>query len=297
MRKIGESERVKGVGAILASVFFSSLYGIFSRYIGLSFGVFSQNWIRNLIVVLVLALYFIITKQKWKKFRREDLVWLFGLLMLGWFQNILYFLVFNHLSIGTVYFLFYTTMIITGYLSGKILFGEKINIIKVIAIIMAITGLVLTYPVGLESGKNIYIFMTLFVGAATTLWYVFSKKISDHYHSFQLVQIDAFTTFMTSFIGAIFIREAFPISSSGFSWLMVFLYAAAQIAGLFLAIYAFKKLEVQITSAIMPMELVFALVMGFILFKETLSVQSIIGALFIIGAAVLPSVYTIKKRS
>lgn len=291
-------KEAKGALSLVLAAMFYGLYGVYSRKIGLSFGVFSQNWIRNLIIVTLLAPYFFFNKKEWVKIRKEDIGWMFvwGFCSTG--AIVLLFIVWNYLPIGTTNFLLYSTMIVSGYLSGRLFYKEKINVIKLLSAGLALIGLALIYFLDLsfEPSKMIYVLSALLAGALTGLFNTLSKKLSMRYSNSQLVGIDAFALFAISNLGAFLTRESIPSLKLGFSWIWVFVYALTQIGAVGLLVYGFKHLEAQIGSIIMPTEVIFATLFGFLFFGEILPLTTILGGILIASAAALPNVALLLAR-
>lgn len=284
------SKQLKGSLSLLVLTSLYGFYGIYNRMIGNTFGTFSQNWIRNLIIVVVLALIFILFKKKLIPINRRDLLWVLSWLASGSIIMLLLFVSFNHISISTVYFLFYSTMIISGFISGRILFHEKINITKGISITLALTGLFFIYSLSIKSGELPYVLSSLFAGLILGFWNTVSKKFSSNYPNLQLVFLDALASTIVAVIGAILIKESLPVFNFSSGWFWMLAYALTQIAAVGLVIYGFKNLEAQIASVIMPVEVIFASLFSYLIFREVLPISTIIGGFLIASAAFLPNI-------
>ena len=288
--------KLKGALSLILAVMLYGMYGVYSRKIGLEFGVFSQSWIRNLIIVTILAPYFLLNKKEWVKIKKEDIGWMLMWTLSGTGVMVLLFIAFNHLPIGTSYFLLYSTMIISGYISGRVFYKEKINTIKVVSIILALIGLTLVYSLDIPPEKVVYLLLALLSGALTGLWNTLSKKVSGKYPNFQLVCIDAFTAFAVGVLGAFLVKEDIPPLEPDASWIWLFVFALSQIGAVRFTIYGFKNLEAQIGSIIMPTEVIFATLYGFLFFGEILPLTTIIGGTLIASAAVLPNIALLRGR-
>lgn len=66
---------------------------------------------------------------------------------------------------------------------------------------------------------------------------------------------------------------------------------------MFFTVYGFKRLEAQIGTLVMPMEVFFAALFGFIFYRETLTILTILGGLLIISGIVIPNLRFAKKIS
>lgn len=287
----------KGSVSLFIVAVLYGLYGVYARKIGLSFGVLSQNWIRNLLVASIILLYAIIFKKQAKAIRKSDWKWIFSWTGSGAGVMVLMFIAFNNLPIGTSYFLLYSTMITTGFLSGYFLFKEKINTVKIASLVLVLVGLLLIYSVSFEPDKLIYILLTLVAGILSGLWNTLSKTISHYYPNWQMVFMDALATFLVSLLAAFLIRENFPTFSEHISWLWLIIYALTQVLTVGLIVYGFKNLEAQIGSVILPMEVIFATVFAYLFYQEILPVKALAGGVLIACAAVLPNIFPLKRSS
>ncbi len=290
-------KKLKGALSIVFATMSYGMFGIFSRFINLGFQFFTQNWIRNFVIVLIIGLFFLINNKLWKKINKKDVKWILLWAFSGIPAFFLFYIAVQHLQIGTSYFLLYSTMIVGGYICGKIFFKETLNTVKVIAILLSFIGLSLIYSVEISGEKILYILFALLAGAFTAIWNTLSKKISDKYPNLQLVLTDACIAFITSFIGSLIFREIIPPVNGAWIWILIF--AIAQIVAVSLIVYGFKNLDAQIASVIMPIEVIFATLFGFLFFKEIPQSTTLIGGVFIALAAALPNIvliYEHKKR-
>lgn len=287
------NKKLKGALSIVLATASYGMFGIFSRFINLGFQLFTQNWIRNLVIVGLIGLYFIINDKSWKRFNRKDVKWILLWPISGVPAFLLFYIAVQHLQIGTSYFLLYSTMIVGGYICGKVFFKETLNIIKIIAIIFSFIGLSLIYSVEISGDKVLYTICALLAGAFTAIWNTLSKKVSDKYPNLQLVWTDACFGLITSFLGSIIFREIIPPVSDAWVWIAIF--AIAQIAAVSLTVYGFRNLEAQIASVIMPIEVIFATLFGFLFFKEIPQSTTLIGGIYCARSCITK--YSIDLRS
>ena len=134
------NKRFIGSTLLLTSAVIYGLYGIFSRYVS-EFGSFSQSWVRSSIVLFVILLIMVFKKFKWQKIQKYDIKWFLIWILPASFQPVITFMAFNHLPLGTAYFLIYSTMILGGMVSGKIFFSEKLSSSKILSLILVFIGL------------------------------------------------------------------------------------------------------------------------------------------------------------
>ncbi len=286
-----------GLAALFSAGAMYGMYGIYSRMIGGAFGNFNQNWLRNIAVALVALLIISIGKIKLKPVYKKDIKWITLWFLSSSWATVLTFIAFNHLKVGTVYLLVYSAMITSGYLSGKIFFEEKINVIKIVSLFLALGGLLVIYRFSITKEEVPYMMMCLVSGLMTGVWNTISKKFSGNYSNMQLVLMDATAIIVTSLIGAIISQEILPqvISPTSWGWLVV--YALAQLTNVGLVVYGFKNVEAQIGSLILPVEIIFATLFAWLFFGENPTVSIGVGGIMILGAAAWPSMYLMAEKT
>lgn len=291
---------LKGIFSTLFGVMLYGAYGIFSRLISSNFATYSQNYVRSIIIIIILFLLIFFNKNKedfsFKKIKKTDLKWFILWSLSGSIPMLLLFDAFNNLPIGTAYFLFYSTMILTGYLTGKFLFKEKLNTIKMTSMFFALTGLLIIYVNKIEAFSLFYMFLSLISGFFIGIWNTFSKKISNNYSTPQMMIISSLITAGVAIIGALFTQETLAFTLN-WAWFWILIYAFAELAASYFIITGFKNLEAQVASIIMPVEVIFATLFGFIFYKEVLPRTVFIGGLFIATAAFFPSLINLKKKT
>lgn len=286
----------KGALSLFLVAAIYGIYGVYARMIGQSFGVFSQNWIRNLIVVSIVIVLLFVLKKGIKPIRKSDVPWVFLWALSGSGVMLLLFVAFNNLPLGTVYFLFYSTMIIAGCLAGGFLYKEKLDFVKIISIILALIGLSVIYSLSISPDKILFVFYSLLAGLLVGLWNTLSKKFSENYPNLEIVLWDALATTIVAVIGSFLVREPIPSLMMATSWTWLIIYAITQVASVGLVVYGFKNIEAQIGSIILPVEVIFATIFGFLFFREVLSFSTLVGGLLIASAAVLPSLTFILNK-
>lgn len=130
----------KGELSLVFATLIYGLYGVFSRMIGIDFGLFTQSTIRNLIVVVISFL--IVRKYRlWKTPQKQDWPWIIMWVCGDLAATIGIFIAFNKIPIGISYLLFYAGSITAGIAIGSIFFKEKINHLKIISLVLSLNFL------------------------------------------------------------------------------------------------------------------------------------------------------------
>ncbi|MDP2598997.1 MAG: DMT family transporter [Candidatus Liptonbacteria bacterium] len=281
-----------GKGAIfivLSSLLFGS-YGVWSKLIGSSFGVFYQGWVRSLIICLIVLPTIYFAKQI-VPIKRADLKWFAVFLIFTSFTTAPIFYAFTHMAIGTAYLLFFVGMLITMYIVGFSFFGEKITGIKLIAFATTCIGLYAVFSFSIENFVPLAAFMALLNGIASGGEIAFSKKLSGSYSPLFLSWLSWFAILITNGIISVAIGEIQHAPAFNMVWLYLVVYAVAGIIGFWLVLKGIQYLESSIGSLLTPLEVVFGIIFGIMIFNEALTPSMLFGGTLIIVAAALPHVY------
>lgn len=289
------NKKTQGIAILFLTSALYGLYGIYARFISLQFDVFTQNWVRNLIVVILTIILFFLFKQRWKKIEKKDIPWIAGWVGCDILFVIALFVSFNNLPIGTALFLLYSGSTIAGYIAGIFFLKEKLTKRKWVAILLSFIGLLLIYGEQIQVTNAFLIILGFFTGIIGGFWFVIPKLISDKYSKLQLIIIDSVGILLVNFLLAHIYHQSAPPLAISIAWIGLLLYAITQIIGDLLIIHGFRLVEAHIGSLILPFEALFGVMFAFIFFKEILPPTTLIGGLLILSGAILPNISTYKK--
>lgn len=276
----------KGEVALVGTAIIYGLYGVYSRMIGLDFGIFSQGWIRNLTVALIVLV--ILALRHDLKFSFRKWKWVAAWLIAGYGSLIFVFIAFNKIPIGTTYFVNHAGMLLASYAVGIYLFKESFSRKKLFSLLLIFSGLYVICSFRFDFSYLKYIFFSIFSGICAGLWDSISKKISDDYSTFQMICIDGLGGFLFYGIMAIMFKEHVPAISLSVPWAGLALTVMSQFVAVGLLVYGFKHTPVHIGALIMPLEVFFGALFGFIFYHEILSVSILIGGLLIFTGLIVP---------
>jgi drug/metabolite transporter (DMT)-like permease len=279
---------------VIAAVFFGS-YGVWSRFLGSSFGDFFQAWTRCLLVLCLLLPVGIATKS-FTRIKKQDSWWYVLVSVAGALTFAPYFYAFTHLSIGTATLLFYASFTLGNYFLGKFSFNESFDAIKIWSLILALLGLLSISYTSFATPLFLPTLAVLFGGIAGSVEVVFTKKISQNYSPIQIT---------TSVWGAGFLLH-FPISllagepQVGIAltgpWLAQVAYAIAQIGAFLFVVLGFKYAQPSVGGIVGLLEIPFAFLFSYLVFGETIAPHVFFGGLLIVLAASLPNIVALKKK-
>ncbi len=290
------TSQLKGVISLCFASLFWGLWGVFARILGLNFDVFYQSFVRSLILFAVILAYVIIRKS-WKKIEAGDFKWFFIILAGGLASGIGSFVGYNHLTISATLFYYFAGFIAGSYLLGKLFFAERLTKIKLIALLLCLTGLLMVFYSSIKLGGIIFIALALTAGLGGAVWSTFSKKITAKYSLAQTLLVDNFNFAAGSFILALVFKEAIVWPSFSLLWLYVVLFSLAVLVASFLHFYGIKYVQAQIGGLILLLEVVFGVFFGWLFFKETLTMFPLIGGVMIILGAALPNLFPNDKSN
>jgi len=285
--RLMKNKQLTGATFITISAFFYASYGVWSKLMVGVFGEFNQAWTRALIILAVLVPFGIFSKQ-YKKIQKKDRVWFLIIALAGGLNQAPYFFGFHYLDIGTATLLFYTALTIGAYIIGKVFFNDKITPIKYLALLLAIVGMGLLYSFSLDASQilpALSITVAGFMGASAV---VFSKKISSSYSETQILTSYFTVMLCANFILSFIFKESPLELRLSTAWIAQFGYAASMVFSNLAVVAGFKYLKPSIGSLIGLTEILFAILLGILLFGEVLQFSTIIGGVFILTSALLP---------
>ncbi len=290
------NKETKGVASLFAAGFFYAFYGVFSRLMGGKFDTFFQAWSRGVIVAIIFLLIGFFNKS-FKKIQSKDYKW-FLLSALGGSLTIgPFYVAVLHMPIGIALLIFYAANTIFAYILGNLLFGERINNKKYIALLCSLIGLVFVYYESIRFYDLLYILNASFSGLMFTLFYLGSKKVNKTYSSAQINFFIFGVLFIINLTISLVLNESFYWDFSSKEWLANLGYVIVQVAAAFLVISGFKKVEAQIGSLVLLSEVIFTVIFGYIFFKEVPGFYSILGGLLIIIAMALPNLSKYENKN
>lgn len=284
-----KTERQKGIfSLVLLALVFASM-GLFARYLSTGFLLFQQVYLRMLAAFVVGFVVFRnqIDLSKLKKISKKD--WaviilravsysLFGIIL---FTQAIIITKYSNVS-------FISSLPMTAIL-GFILIGEKFTYKKALYVLVAFLGVLLiavkdyTNLFYLGRGELITLISTVFFSIS----YVARKWQSDLLNNRELTVINFFVAFIAVFVVSILKGDGLPIAN--WHWGLLFAIVGAgvfNIANVFLTNYGFQKIEAVLASNILTLESFFALILGFLFYRELPIFKEIMGGLIIIGSVI-----------
>ncbi len=284
----------KGILYITFSALFFGSYGIWAKLMATSFGNFSQAWIRSLLILAIIIPIGIVRKD-FKKIQKKDYIWFF-LISLVSFSAAPYFYAFHTMPIGTATLFFYTSLVITGYIFGVIFFKEVLSHIKVISLILAFVGMFLIFRFSLTGASILGAIGTIFAGSLGAFDTSLTKKVSREYTSNQILVYIFGATALVNFIISVLIKDPVPTSLFSIGSFAEIAYTIAMLLAMLFVIEGFKHTEAIIGSLLGLSEILFAIIFGILIFKQSFDIFSLLGTLLILISIAFPQLFTMIQK-
>lgn len=283
-------------GYILLSALLFGSYGVWSTIIGEhGFGVFYQGWVRALIILLLLTPVMFVTKS-FRPIASQDFKWVGICILFCIFTQAPLYYAFITTGIGISTLIFYALFIITSYTVGRVFLAEKLTIIKLAALFIALLGLLLIFGFSLAHFSFLGLALAAVNGIASGGEVSITKKLSGRYSSLFISYICWAGIFVTHLPMSLLFGEMQWLPMFNAAWGAMTIYAVAGLLGVWLVVEGFKRVDASIGSLIGLLEIIFGVVCGVLFFSEKLRPVVIIGGIMIISAAMLSDILEVIKH-
>ena len=287
----------KGLVAVIAAGTFWGTMGFFARNLyAVGFGPLEVAQTRITTGLLLVGIYILLFNRNNFKVKLKD-IWCFlgtGIVSLLLFSTC-YFSALNYTSLAVAAILLYTAPFFVMLLS-LILFKEKMNGKKVLALLLAFSGCVLVSGVGADTAFS-WKGITLGIGSGFfyALYSIFGRyAINRGYGAWTMT----FYTFLFCSIGCAFLSDWQVIGSAlGNSDTVLWILGLGLVtAFLPYVLYSMglESMESSKASILASVEPVVSALFGVFVFREVLSVWGILGIAMVLGAII---VLNVKKKT
>lgn len=280
---------VNGAVLIFLSTLLYGSYGVWSVLLGKDFGIFFQDYVRAIIVLLFLIPICIYTKS-WKKIEKENYKNFLAVSLFGSLVQVPLYYAYQNAGIGITNLVSFLFSILASFLFGKLFFGEKMVLRKWIALFFGSLGLFLLFYNSLGSYSLLALIMAgvggFLFGGETSL----SKLISNNFSALQISIVSWVIGIIVCLPLSLIFNEKQIVPRLDFHWVVMFIFAIVGLLSFYLVIEGYKKIDAGTGGLISIFEAVFGVAFGVVLFGEKLTVNIIFGSLLILFAAVLPQI-------
>ncbi len=284
------TNRTKGIIALfLLSVIWAS-FGLPIRYLSNHFALIQQIYLRILPAAVFGTIIFY-KDLNIKKFftmpKKQWLVLIFRCVVLYGFAVIPYTMAYTLTTYSDVSFL---GSIPTTAVLGFILLRERITKQKLLWVLVSVAGILL---ITIKNYHQLFSWsrgdeLALFADLFFSLSYIGRKWQSSYLNNKEISVFMLYFGTVFLFLVSLTLKEGIPsVNSFNIITSLVILGAGIlNVGSLFFVNYGFEYVEAALASNIVSLESFFAVIYGFVLFKEIPTFQSLIGGLLIIGSVV-----------
>ncbi len=278
---------LKGSIFVFLSALLFGSYGIWAVLLGSDFGVFFQGYVRSLLVLIIL-IPIVLFKKAWKPLTKNDWIryaWCCGF---GVFTQAPLYYAFQHAGVGISSLIFFSALLITSYAVGFVLLNESFTKIKVVSFVLASIGLVFTFFRSLEAFSLLALLLAAVNGVASGGEVATTKLVPEKFSALQTTIMIWGSIFITHLIASLVVGEHQVIPAFNMQWAAMLGFTLAGVLAFWLVVEGFKYVDASIGGLIGLLEVIFAILFGILVFHEHLTMPVLIGAVLIIGAAMLP---------
>ncbi len=286
-----------GFISLFASALAFGSFGIWIRLLSEEMSIYQQIVLRNTSALVISVIIVLATKQfskvDWKTINIKNFLTYVILVPLA---VIAYNVAMIDTKIAVATFAFYVGTILTGWAAGVFFFKEKLTTEKWVSLILVLIGLALfAYPfssisVGLIAG----IISGVLDGAANG----FRKDLAGKVSKLVLVMFTAIGGVIISGGMMIVFNQdlGFMSTISNTSWGIGIFFGSLLVLLNYLLLVGFQNFDLSLGSIVLSLELLFALLFGFLFLKEFPNSREIFGGLLILLANVLPNLKDLIKK-
>lgn len=287
------NNQAKGIFYISISALAFGSYGVWSKLMGDSFGDWSQGWIRGLMIVMLLVPVGI-WKKSFKKIEKKDVLWFF-LFSLGGLNQAPIYYAFHNLTIGTATVLFYAALVLAGYGVGFIVLKERVEKVKILSLLCSLIGIGILFDFSSTANSLLPMLSALLAGTLAGVEVTITKKISHKYSTIQILTSVFIMMVIGNILPSILLHDTVPSSTELLPWAAQTGYTASMIIAMYTVVKGFKYIEASIGSLVGLTEILFATLLGIVLFHEQLTSRYILASFLIVAAAAFPTLQQVMK--
>ena len=279
-------KKSRGLFLLLFAALCYSSAGVFDRSLSVSVDPVVQVFIRTVLSVIIFSLAFFATRSRWIKIQKTDKKFFLSQGLFSFFGFLCFILAVIRIPIGFALLVFYCSVLLSGFVYGKLAFKERLDKTKIIALISSVSGLCIMYFGRVEEYNIFGILFALIAGASFSLNFAISKNVSDKYPP---LQINLSVFLISSVISVLFLPFAKEIDLNFdlHVWILFVAYVLVIAAAYITSLLGYKYMEAQKASIVLLMEIVFGVMMGFIFFSEIPALNTVVGGLLIISALII----------
>ena len=273
---------------IVLTVLFASI-GIFARVLQSNFAIFQQSYLRMFLALLLGFLFFFndLHWSKLTKISKTDWIVLIARSFSYYFLGVILFTlaVFNT-TLGNVSLIQALPFVA---IFGILFFKEKLTLWKFIFLLLSFIGVAF---ISIHSFADIFIWgkgqtLSLISAVFFSFSFIARRWQSSYLNNKEMTQIMLFFAVIFLLVGSLFFKEGLPLH--GWTWISIgalIISGLFNVAMLFLMNYGFANVKPLLASNLLTLEAFFAIILGFLLYKEIPNIKDILGGGLIIAAVI-----------
>ncbi|MCA9385527.1 DMT family transporter [Candidatus Dojkabacteria bacterium] len=272
---------------LIGAAFLYATAGVFDRTLSAEVSVYMQVLIRTALSVLLFISIVFLKRVQFRKIERKDWKYLIAQGVLSFSGFIFFIQAVTKIPIGLTLFTFYSGILISVFIYSSFIFKEKVTKTTFTALCLSSIGLVIMFLNSLET-YSLYGFIFAFIaGCGFGLNFPVSKHVSDKYSHLQINTTVFFVSFILSTCTVFLTGTTITFSYSIGIWVAFILYSITIILAYFACIYGFQHTKTQIASLTLLLEVVFAVVIGYLVYREIPTLHTTIGGILILISQIL----------
>lgn len=281
------SDQAKGLIYMLIATLCFGSYGVWSRFMSPDFDLFYQGWTRA-VVILLIIMPVIFIQRSYQKIDPKDYKYFFWFCLTSSLTQAPIYYAFNNMPVSSAHLLFFSSMLISMYAYGILVFKEKMDIRKIIGFLFALTGLVIIFDLNLKQATLLAILAAIMNGVFSGSEVSISKKISSKYSPLFLSAIGWAAVIVANLPISFLLKENFYYDFFSIEWLYQIIYSLVSVLGFWSVIVALKYLEASIGGLLLLSEIIFAVLFGIFIFHDQITSSMLYGLIFILLAGAIP---------
>ena len=288
-------QNLKGQLFVLLSAVLFGSYGIWAVLLSSDFGVFFQGYVRSFLVLLILLPIMVFTNS-WKPLTKSDVkayAWCCGF---GIFTQAPLYYAFQHAGVGIVSLVFFAVSLIAAYGIGYFLLAEEMTQVKLYSFALGIVGLVSIFWNSFGTVSLLALFLAGLNGVASGGEVSTTKLVPEKFSALQTSVMVWGAIFITHLPLSLLAGETQIVPALNVHWFAMLGFTFAGVCAFWLVIEGYKNIDASVGGLIGLLEIVSAIFFGVLVFHESITVSIAMGSLLIIGAGMLPNVYTLSQK-
>lgn len=287
-------QRFKGFLAIVLASMILGSFGVLIRQLAVTFSDAGQVFVRSVFATLIILV--LIFSKKIHLFRiRGNNFWYILFFSIVFPASLLCFTVSaNMIKVSNSLFMLYVGSLTSTVLLGRLLFGEKIDLRRILALTLVFIGLMFfVYPVdllSLSSGLVLGLLAGIFEGVSHSL-----RRLMKDLQREVIVFYQSVSGAIVAFGLLVFSQEAFIRDFQISSILIAIIFGGLLVAIGYLLAFGFANFDVNLGSIVLVTELFFAVVINSLILKEFPTYGEITGGVFIVLGTILAALNLQKK--